>query len=110
MKLKNSDLYGSSIATDLGQLSDIEVVAWALPGDLVQDGYTHTFSVCSEEYQGRVPLIRLSDLNDMISIYSDKLKGLMVALDKIADYPDNDFLEMKRIARAALSNHLDHGE
>lgn len=46
---------------------EVEVVAWANPGDLVQDGYSHSFGVSSEEYAGRIPLMTVAQHNRIMA-------------------------------------------
>ena len=38
----------------------VDVVAWANPSDLVDDGYGHSFVVSSSEYHGRVPIMTVA--------------------------------------------------
>lgn len=45
----------------------VEVVAWANPSDLVEDGYGHSFGVSSSEYPGRVPLMSVAQHNRIMA-------------------------------------------
>jgi hypothetical protein len=50
---------------------EVEVVAWANPDDLVQDGFSHSFGVSSEQYEGRVPLMTVAQHQRIMARHDD---------------------------------------
>lgn len=61
---------------------NLEAVAWAQPEDLIQDGYSHSFGVSSEECAGRVPLCEMPKAQTIIDDLENKIKQLKLLLNK----------------------------
>lgn len=74
-------------STRPAEADGVEVVAWANPADLVQDGHSHSFGVSSEQYEGRIPLMTVAQHQRILSAVTAE-RDALAAENKLLRGPE----------------------